>query len=270
MKGAVSLLRIAISVAALASLQLLSAQQAASPGGQQLPQDKSSGENPAQIQLGKPIQAVNPVVPKSLYHKDAAAVIGATIQPDGTFADLWALDGVQDLKDAALDAIHQWRYTPATLNGNPVQAKVFITFVLKQGELTTSMEPDGPLPNGPKRDMRELYAKGELFAIDMQHVKPPKAIYSPDPGYSVAARAVKREGTVCLGVILGRDGSPDDIWVIRKFIYTNGEQKTFKPLGLGLEQKAIDAVRNWKFQPALKDGEPVSVFLDVEIQFRAY
>ena len=132
------------------------------------------------------------------------------------------------------------------------------------------MEPDSPFPNGPKRDMHELYSKGELFAIDMQHVKPPKAIYSPDPEYSLAARVVKRQGTVLWGVILGRDGSPDDIWVIRKFIYANGEEKTFKALGLGLEQKAIEAVRHWKFEPATKDGEPVPVFLNVEVTFRLY
>jgi periplasmic protein TonB len=95
-------------------------------------------------------------------------------------------------------------------------------------------------------------------------------VYSPDPEYSQAARVVKREGTVLLGVILGRDGSPDDVWVIRKFVYSNGEQKTFKALGLGLEQKAIEAVRHWKFEPATKDGEPVPVFLNVEVTFRLY
>ncbi|PYV84699.1 MAG: hypothetical protein DMG93_03855 [Acidobacteria bacterium] len=142
--------------------------------------------------------------------------------------------------------------------------------LLTTGEITTSMEPDSPLPNGPKRDMHELYSKGELFAIDMQHVKPPKAVYSPDPEYSLAARVVKRQGTVLLGVILGRDGSPDDIWVIRKFVYANGEQKTFKAVGLGLEQKAIETVWNWKFEPATKDGEPVPVFLSIEVTFRLY
>ena len=69
------------------------------------------------IQLGTPVHAVDPVVPKSLYGKDATAVVGATIQTDGSFTDLWALGGVQDFEDAALDALHQWRYTPATQKG---------------------------------------------------------------------------------------------------------------------------------------------------------
>lgn len=231
----------------------------------------SSEKKPDQgIQLGAPIRAVDPVVPKSLYGKNAAAVVGATIETEGSFADLWALGGDQDLEDAALDAVHQWRYAPATLNGSPVETKVFLTFLLNQGEMKTSVEPDLPFPDGPKRDMAELYSNGELFAVDMEHVKPPKAVYSPDPEYSQAARAAKRQGTVRLGLILGPDGSPEDIWVIRKFVYSNGQEKTYKPVGLGLEQKAIEAVRKWRFDPATKDGQPVSVFLSVELAFHAY
>lgn len=222
------------------------------------------------IKLGTPIRAVDPVVPKSLYGKNAAAVVGATEEMDGTFSDLWALGGDQDFEYAALDAVHQWRYTPATLNGSPASVKLFLIFLLDHAEIKTSMELDSPLPDGPKRDVRELYSRGELFAIDQQHVKPPKPVYDPDPEYSQAARAAKRQGTVILGVILGRDGSPGDIWVIRKFIDSNGEQTRFKPVGLGLEQKALEAVRRWKFEPATKDGVPVPVFLNIEVTFRLY
>lgn len=231
----------------------------------------SSSEDQNQIiQLGTPIHAINPLVPKSLYGKNAAAVLGATITTDGAFIDLLGLGGERDFEEAAMDAVHQWQYRPSTLKGNPVEAKVFITFLLNQGEIKTSIEPDPPLPDGPKRNMRELYSKGELFAVDMQHVKPPKAIYSPDPEYSQAARTVKRQGAILLGVILGRDGLPDDVWVIRKFVYPNGEQKTFKAVGLGLEQKAIEAVWHWRFEPAMKDGEPVPVFLNIEVNFHLY
>ena len=41
-------------------------------------------------------------------------------------------------------------------------------------------------------------------------------------------------------------------------------------LGLGLDEKAIEAVRNWKFEPALKDGKPVAVQINVEVNFRLY
>jgi TonB family protein len=234
------------------------------------PVSEASQKNKDQdIRLGAPIQAVDPVIPKSLYGKNAAAVVEATIEADGTFNDLSALVGDRDFEYAAMDAVHQWRYASATENGRPANVKVFITFFWRQNEIKTSVEPDLPLPDGPKRNMPELYSEGELFAVDGQHVKPPKAIYAPDPEYSMAARAAKRQGTVLLGVILGRDGAPEDIWPIRKLIYSTGEQ-TFKPVGLGLEQKAIEAVSHWKFEPAMKDGEPVPVLVNIEVKFHIY
>jgi protein TonB len=56
---------------------------------------------------------------------------------------------------------------------------------------------------------------------------------------------------------VGPDGKPRDIHVSRT-------------LGLGLDEKAIEAVNQWKFEPALKDGKPVAVAINVEVQFRLY
>ena len=43
-----------------------------------------------------------------------------------------------------------------------------------------------------------------------------------------------------------------------------------RSLGMGLDQKAIEAVRKWKFEPAMKDGRPVAVQINVEVNFRLY
>jgi len=88
-------------------------------------------------------------------------------------------------------------------------------------------------------------------------VSAPRAIYAPDPEYSDEARKAKYQGVVVLWVVVGADGQPKDIRVSRS-------------LGLGLDQKAIDAVRNWRFEPALKDGRPVAVQLNIEVSFRLY
>ncbi len=51
----------------------------------------------------------------------------------------------------------------------------------------------------------------------------------------------------------------------------SGHPKNFKvvrPLGLGLDDKAIEAVQKWRFRPALKDGRPVAVMATVEVNFR--
>ena len=88
-------------------------------------------------------------------------------------------------------------------------------------------------------------------------VSAPKAIYSPDPEYSEEARKVKHMGVVVLWLVVGPDGKPRDIRVVRT-------------LGLGLDEKAIEAVRNWRFEPALKDGKPVAVQVNIEVNFHLY
>jgi protein TonB len=88
-------------------------------------------------------------------------------------------------------------------------------------------------------------------------VSAPKAIYAPDPEYSEEARKVKHMGTVVLWLVVGPDGKPRDIKVLRT-------------LGLGLDEKAIEAVKNWRFEPAMKDNKPVAVQINVEVNFHLY
>jgi TonB family protein len=88
-------------------------------------------------------------------------------------------------------------------------------------------------------------------------VSAPRILYQPDPEYSEAARKAKYEGTVTLWLIVAPDGRPHDIRVSRS-------------LGMGLDEKAVEAVRQWKFEPARKGGQAVSVQINVEVEFRLY
>ncbi len=88
-------------------------------------------------------------------------------------------------------------------------------------------------------------------------VSAPRVLFAPDPEYSEEARKAKYQGTVVLWVVVGPDGRARDIRV----------QRT---LGLGLDEKAIEAVRQWKFDPARKNGQPVAVQINVEVNFRLY
>jgi periplasmic protein TonB len=88
-------------------------------------------------------------------------------------------------------------------------------------------------------------------------VSAPRPTYTPDPEYSEEARKAKYQGTCVLWLIVGPDGKPRDIKVART-------------LGLGLDEKAIEAVKQWKFEPAMKDGKPVAVQINVEVSFRLY
>lgn len=88
-------------------------------------------------------------------------------------------------------------------------------------------------------------------------VSPPRPIYQPEPEFSEEARKAKYQGTCTLGLIVGTDGRPSNIRVLSS-------------LGMGLDEKAIEAVKNWKFEPAMKDGHPVRVEIAVEVDFHLY
>ena len=88
-------------------------------------------------------------------------------------------------------------------------------------------------------------------------ISAPTAISAPDPDYTEEARRAKKQGTCVLWMIVDAEGHPRDIKVVRG-------------LGLGLDAKALEAVRQWRFQPALKDGKPVDVQISVEVEFHLY
>jgi protein TonB len=88
-------------------------------------------------------------------------------------------------------------------------------------------------------------------------VSAPKPIFTPDPEYSEEARKVKQMGVVVLSMVVDKDGKTRNIQVLRA-------------LGLGLDEKAIEAVKTWRFDPALKDGKPVDVLVSVQVTFHLY
>jgi len=88
-----------------------------------------------------------------------------------------------------------------------------------------------------------------------QGTTPPKLIKKVEPEYNEDARAAKYQGTAVLQVVIGPDGFAHNIQVV-------------KSLGLGLDQKAAEAVAQWQFSPGMKDGSPVPVTATVEVNFR--
>ena len=86
-------------------------------------------------------------------------------------------------------------------------------------------------------------------------VSNPQVLYQVEPEYSEEARKAKFQGTVVLQLVVDVTGKAVEIKILR-------------PLGLGLDQKAIEAVEKWKFKPGMKDGKPVPVYASVEVNFR--
>jgi len=90
-------------------------------------------------------------------------------------------------------------------------------------------------------------------------VSAPKLVFAPDAEFSDEARRAKYEGVVLISVIVDALGNPQSISVKR-------------PLGMGLDEKAIEAVKQYKFKPALdqKTGKPVPVQISIEVNFRLF
>lgn len=88
-------------------------------------------------------------------------------------------------------------------------------------------------------------------------VSAPRLIHSVQPDFTNRARQAKLQGTVGIQLIVDRNGNPEDIHVIQH-------------LGMGLDQKAVEAVRQYKFKPAMFHGHPVPVRLVVQVHFRLY
>jgi periplasmic protein TonB len=85
-------------------------------------------------------------------------------------------------------------------------------------------------------------------------VSAPRVLSKVDPEYPKEARKAKYSGTVLLSCIIDTNGRAQDIHVV-------------KSLGMGLDEKAIEALRKWKFQPGMKEGQAVNVRAQIAINF---
>ncbi len=86
-------------------------------------------------------------------------------------------------------------------------------------------------------------------------VSAPSVRSKVEPEYAEEARLAKLQGTVVLTLVVSADGTPQNVTVIQ-------------PLGLGLDDKAVEAVSKWKFNPGMRGGEAVPVIATIEVNFR--
>jgi len=86
-------------------------------------------------------------------------------------------------------------------------------------------------------------------------VSAPTPLTRKDPEYTDEARAAKLSGTVVVYAEVGADGFAHNLAVL-------------SGIGMGLDENAIAAIRQWTFKPAMKDGQPVAVGITIEVNFR--
>jgi TonB family protein len=98
----------------------------------------------------------------------------------------------------------------------------------------------------------------QLLSVDRTaDVSPPKVLHRVEARYTREARANGIQGTVLIEVAVDETGTPQDVAVL-------------SPIGFGLDGRAMDAVRQWRFRPAYKEGRPVRSVTTVEVKFRIF
>lgn len=86
---------------------------------------------------------------------------------------------------------------------------------------------------------------------------PPRPTFTPDPKYPSEARKKHIEGKVLMEATIGTDGAAHDVQIV-------------KSLGHGLDEESINALKKWKFRPAMREGKPVAVKIKVEMAFKMF
>jgi protein TonB len=96
-----------------------------------------------------------------------------------------------------------------------------------------------------------------IYPAGKMGVTVPQVIFNPEPSFSDEARKAKAQGIVMLLLVVGKDGHPYDI-------------RVGQSLGMGLDERAIEAVTRWRFRPATLNGQAVATRIAVQVDFRLY
>jgi TonB family protein len=249
-------------------------QQASRPG------QPTKSSKPASLPPKK-IYDVKPVYPPEAKAKgvSGAVVLEATLDAAGTVTAVKALKGHELLVPAAIEAVRQWRFEPQP--GTPKRIfTVTVNFRLDSDAVGKGVEGgvpggvaggvQGGVPGGAKGGVPGGVQGGVPGGIDAGIAKragtfpadavkvgggtePPRKIVDVKPVYPEDAREARVQGAVIIEVLLGKDGKVEDARVLRSV-----------PM---LDQAAMDAVRQWEFEPVVVNGHPRRAIMKVTVNF---
>ncbi|MBV9302834.1 MAG: energy transducer TonB [Acidobacteriaceae bacterium] len=151
----------------------------------------------------------------------------------------------------------EWRVRPLPESGEPgpwSETRHFDFAPCRLLDGTPCSAPAEPTSTAAKNGTRAQPDSDGVYRIGGD-VSAPAIAEKVEPDYTEEARSACSSGSVLLSLVIDARGIPRDIRVIR-------------PLGLGLDEKAVEAVSKWRFRPGLKSGQPVAVQARVEVNFR--
>jgi TonB family protein len=172
---------------------------------------------------------------------EGTVILDVVFASDGSMKDIQVFSGLPDgLTGNAIEATKQIKFEAATREGKPVNVRGKLEFQFKLYDS----------PDGPKKEEQDKTETIHAMSASLR----PTITYKVQADYTFEARQNKVEGDVLLSVLFGADGKIGAIRVERGLPY-------------GLTERAIVAARAIRFEPAMKDGKPVSVRGNLEFHF---
>lgn len=211
---------------------------------------------------------------------DGTAILSAVVDATGAPHNVDLLVSVgNELDQEAIKLVTAERFKPGTHNGAPAATANSIEVRLKAC-IENEMNEAGQkvqtlrLHSAPGQKLRLMQASGDPTLGSTTPPQPgerdivpykvggeisaPTAIHMEEARFSDQALSAGYQGVCILSLIVDENGMPQNVHVVRS-------------LGMGLDQKAIEAVRKYRFKPARKrDGTPVAVLITVEVDFHLY
>jgi TonB family protein len=219
------------------------------------PQRVSSG-----VMAGLAISQPQPVYPDEAkaQHIQGVVVLRARIAKDGTVKDLQLISGPPALVVSAIDAVRQWKYKPFLLNGEPTEVDTTVNINYTFG---SDAEPPVQAGAAPDKDFAKTEQESKDLVSSLRkiggNVSQPEVIYKVDPEFTAEAKKAKFQGSVLVNLIVDTNGVPQNVHVLRG-------------VGMGLDEKAVEAIRQYRFKPAFEDGKPVPVEVNCEVDFKIF
>jgi len=223
---------------------------------------------PGNINGPKLLKQVDPIYPEAAKKAgvEGAVILEPTTDIYGRVRDIKVLRSIPLLDQAAIDAVRQWVYEPPVVDGKPISVTFTVTvrFTLDNSapsEKVTVVENrafDGPFITsfmGWRRDDIKKRSPAETDAVwATGAIKPPKRIKTVDPVYPEPARKSGSEGDIILNV------ETDPAGKVRWVQVMGGP---FEFLGYA----AVDAVKQWEYEPLIVDGKPRAALFTVTVRF---
>jgi TonB family protein len=174
-----------------------------------------------------------------------SCIVSLVVGSDGVAADVKVIRSLNPPVDKiVLDAMKKAHFEPGTVSGKPAPVRIDVSLHFFGREDTATLK------------VLQLKYSGPMIAPKPYDVSP-KLIHSVEAESSDEARREGKSGVVVISLVVSEDGMPTQVHVVRG-------------AGMGLDEQAVAAVNQYRFKPAMKDGQPVAAQISVMVSFKFY